>query len=70
MDLRGTAPKETVSAEELRVYAGLDQAGIQALVRAGILVRVRTGAYTADSVRTWMVGYRPDLLETGLLRVA
>jgi hypothetical protein len=70
MDRRGTAPKETVSAEELRVYAGLDQAGIRALVRAGMLVRVRTGAYTADSVRNWMVGYRPDLLETGLLRAA
>lgn len=67
LDRRGTKPKETVSAEELRVYAGLDTAGIQALVKAGILIRIRTGTYTAESVRKWMLGYRPDLLETGLL---
>lgn len=67
LDRRGTKPKDAVSAEELRVYAGLETPGIQALVRAGILVRIRTGAYTAGSVQKWMHGYRPDLLESGLL---
>jgi hypothetical protein len=64
---RGTPRKTTVTAEALKEYADLDDAGVRALVRAGHLVRARSGGYTVASVRSWATGYRPDLLTTGLL---
>lgn len=64
---RNISPKQVVTAEELREYAGLETASIKALVSQGHLVRVRTGTYTIESVRQWATGFRPDLLGTGLL---
>lgn len=64
---RGTGPKQVVTTEELREYAGLTTAGVKALVDQGRLVRVRTGTYTIESAREWATGFRPDLLGTGLL---
>ena len=63
---RRAAP--TINVADLRAVAGLDDAGIKALVAAKLLVRTRGSEVTLTSVRAWATGYRPDLLATTLLR--
>lgn len=70
LERRGRKPKDVVTSAELREYAELTDADIQALVVAGKLVRVRSGCFTVDSVRKWILGYRPELLASGILSAA
>ena len=68
LDRRGRTRREVISASELKEYSGLDDTGTRALVARGVLVRAPKGGYTTESVETWIVGYRPDLLTSGLIR--
>ena len=68
LDRRGMKRVETISAAALKEWSGLNDKETRALVARGILKRGSNGGYTADSVERWMTGYRPDLLETGLIR--
>lgn len=65
---RGRTAELVVTAAALKRAAGLDDAALQALERAGHLVRVRRrDGFTPRSVRRWMTGFRPSLLDTGLV---
>lgn len=65
---RGRTVGRYVTAASLKKAAGLDEAGLEALERAGHLVRDRhCDGYTPASVRRWMTGFRPALLDTGLV---
>ncbi|MBW4079487.1 MAG: site-specific integrase [Acidobacteria bacterium] len=67
LDRRGMKRLEVVSAAELKEYSGLDDVATRALVARSVLVRGPRGGYTTDSVEAWMMGYRPDLLASGLI---
>jgi len=43
---------------------GIDDEGIKALIKAGILERYRDDRLASASVKAWAAGYRPELLET------
>lgn len=68
IDRRGMKRREVISAAQLKEYSGLDDTATRALVARGVLARGPRGGYTTDSVETWMIGYRPDLLTSGLIR--
>jgi integrase len=67
LDRRGMKRREVISAAELKEYSGLDDTGTRALVARGVLVRGPKSGYTAESVEAWMMGFRPDLLDSGLI---
>ena len=56
-----------VTLHDLREIADLDETAVKALVAAGLLVRTRDDGLTTESVRRWIVGFRPDLLRSRLL---
>ena len=43
---------------------GIDDEGIKALIRAGMLERYRDDLLASASVKAWAAGYRPELLDT------
>ncbi|MFA5566523.1 MAG: hypothetical protein WC184_10910 [Acidimicrobiia bacterium] len=67
LERRGTPKQTVVTAAELKEYADLDDTGIRALAKKGVFVRGPKGGYTVDSVRAWILGYRPDLIDSNLV---
>jgi transposase-like protein len=59
--------RPSVRVDAFKLATGFDGAEVTALVRAKCLVRDRTGELTPESVRAWVVGFRPDLLDSELL---
>ena len=59
---------EQVPVVEFMQATGHDRNGINALVKHGKLVRAGRDGLTVDSVATWACGFRPDLLDSNLIR--
>jgi len=68
LDRRGMKLREVISAAELKEWSGLSDKDTRALVAIGVLQRGPRGGYTTESVDRWIKGYRPDLLDSGLIR--
>jgi hypothetical protein len=68
VERREKSRSPVVAKEDLMRVSGLDDAGLKALERAGLLTVVRRRGYTVGSVRRWATGWRPDLLLTDLFQ--
>lgn len=65
---RGRLTEPVVGAAALSKAAGLNDAALKALLAQGLLVRARRSeGFTRASVRHWITGFRPELLDAGLL---
>jgi hypothetical protein len=65
---RQAARRPTIFVTEFASLTGFSDGDIRALVKAGILSRVRPDSLTAESALAWVTGHRPTLLNHRVIR--